>query len=169
MTRVLIVEDQRMMREDMENYLSSSGRYQLVRSIANAKMAEEACRNSGAQLILMDVCTENDESGFVATAAIKASMPQVKVVIVTSMVECGFLDRARAVGADSFWYKDTSCEELLAVMDRTMNGESVAECRGMYLLFLFRDVSAPSALPAKGFHGYEGLLSEILSFLMRNK
>lgn len=125
MTRVLIVEDQRMMREDMENYLSSSGRYQLVRSIANAKMAEEACRNSGAQLVLMDVCTENDESGFVATAAIKASMPQVKVIIVTSMVECGFLDRARTVGADSFWYKDTSCEELLAVMDRTMNGENV--------------------------------------------
>lgn len=125
MTRVLIVEDQRMAREDMENYLNSSQRYQLAGSIANAGLAEAACRNSGAGLVLMDVCTENDESGFLATAAIKASMPQVKVIIVTSMVECGFLDRAREVHADSFWYKDAGCEELLTVMDRTMNGESV--------------------------------------------
>ena len=123
MTRVLIVEDQRMAREDMENYINASGRYQLAASIAKAGMAESACLHSGSQLVLMDVCTENDESGFAATEAIKASMPQVKVIIVTSMVECSFLDRARKAGADSFWYKDAGCEELLGVMDRTMDGD----------------------------------------------
>ena len=125
MIRVLIVEDQSMARENMENYLSSSKRYQLAASITNAGLAEAACRSSSAELVLMDVCTENDESGFLATEAIKASMPQVKVIIVTSMVECGFLERARSVGADSFWYKNAGCEELLKVMDRTMDGECV--------------------------------------------
>ena len=33
MIRVLIVEDQRMAREDMENYIQSSGRYCLAASI----------------------------------------------------------------------------------------------------------------------------------------
>ena len=58
MIRVLIVEDQRMAREDMENYIQSSGRYCLAASITNAAMAETVCRQSRCELVLMDVCTE---------------------------------------------------------------------------------------------------------------
>mgnify|MGYP000458898630 CR=1 FL=1 len=52
-------------------------------------------------------------------------MPQIKVIIVTSLVECSFIDRARKAGVESFWYKDAGKEELLEVMDRTMKGENV--------------------------------------------
>ncbi len=69
MIRVLIVEDQRMAREDMENYIQSSGRYSLEASITNATMAETVCRQSRCELVLMDVCTEDDESGLVAKRA----------------------------------------------------------------------------------------------------
>ena len=71
MIRVLIVEDQRMAREDMENYIQSSGRYSLEASITNAAMAETVCRQSRCELVLMDVCTEDDESGLVAAEQIK--------------------------------------------------------------------------------------------------
>lgn len=125
MIRVLIVEDQRMAREDMENYIQSSGRYCLLASITNAAMAETVCKQNGCDLVLMDICTEADASGLVAAEQIKKKMPQIKVIIVTSMVECSFLDRAHKAGVDSFWYKDASREELLEVMDRTMQGESV--------------------------------------------
>lgn len=50
MIRVLIVEDQRMAREDMENYIQSSGRYCLAASITNAAMAETVCRQSRCDL-----------------------------------------------------------------------------------------------------------------------
>ena len=75
--------------------------------------------------LVMDVCTENDESGLVAAEKIKKTMPQIKVIIVTSLVECSFIDRARKAGVESFWYKDAGKEELLEVMDRTMKGENV--------------------------------------------
>ena len=55
MIRVLIVEDQRMAREDMENYIQSSGRYSLEASITNAAMAETVCKQSRCELVLMDV------------------------------------------------------------------------------------------------------------------
>lgn len=42
-----------------------------------------------------------------------------------SMVEVGFLDRAKAAGADSFWYKDISREKLIDIIDRTMAGEKI--------------------------------------------
>jgi len=76
-------------------------------------------------LILMDVCTVRDENGIDACAVIKKKFPQIKVIIVTSMAEHTFLERAKAAQADSFWYKDASHGELLSVMDRTMAGEHI--------------------------------------------
>ena len=115
MIRVLIVEDQRMAREDMENYIQSSGRYCLAASITNAAMAETVCRQSRCELVLMDVCTEDDESGLVAAEQIKKTMPQIKIIIVTSLAECSFIERAHKAGVESFWYKDAGKEELLEV------------------------------------------------------
>ena len=125
MVKVMIVEDQPMVRLAMEQYLASGKCYQTVASISNAAMAEAVCRKCGADLILMDICTEEDESGLDAAKKIKKALPWVKIVMITSMVEFGFLEKAKEAGADSFWYKDATPEELLAVMDRTMEGESV--------------------------------------------
>lgn len=125
MAQVLIVEDQKMPRENMIGYVNSSNNYKLAGTLSNAAMAELFCAGHHVDLILMDVCTERDENGLEATAIIKKRFPKIKVIIVTSMVECSFLDRAHEAGADSFWYKDDSEDEPLTVMDRTMTGESV--------------------------------------------
>lgn len=125
MTNVLIVEDQPMMCENMENCIRHCQGYRLARSIAKAGLAAACCEREQIDLILMDVCTENDESGFEATRAVKARFPQIKVIIVTSMLDSGYLARGREVGADSFLFKDAGCGELMAVIDRTMTGESV--------------------------------------------
>ena len=41
------------------------------------------------------------------------------------MAEHTFIEKAKAAHADSFWYKDASRGELLAVMDQTMAGEHI--------------------------------------------
>lgn len=125
MINVLIVEDQRMTRENMESSIRADERYRLAASIANAGLAEMSCMQNHIDLVLMDICTENDESGFGATVRIKARFPKIKVIIVTSMLDCGYIERAREVGADSLWFKDVSREELMTVVERTVNGESV--------------------------------------------
>ena len=125
MTNVLIVEDQRMMREMMENYIKQTEGYRLSGSIAGAGLAEKYCSQNPVDLVLMDVCTENDESGFEATGIIKTRFPNIKVIIVTSMLDVSYLARAREAGADSIWFKDVSREELMSVVERTMKGEKV--------------------------------------------
>ena len=125
MIRVLIVEDQRMARENMEAIIRSSGRYALAGSIPNAADAELFCLRGGVDLVLMDVCTARDESGIEACAVLKKKFPRIKVIIVTSMAEHTFLEKAKEANADSFWYKDASRGELLTVMDQTMAGESI--------------------------------------------
>lgn len=123
MKRVLIVEDQRMPRENMELMITESGRYELAGSIGDADLALARCCRSPVDLILMDVCTSGSRDGIDAAAEIKTKFPNIKIIIVTSMAEVGFLDRARAAGADSFWYKDISRERLIDIIDRTMAGE----------------------------------------------
>ncbi len=125
MFNVLIIEDQRMMREIMETYITQAEGYHLSGSFPAAGDAEKFCALNPVDLVLMDVCTENDESGFAATQAIKARFPKIKVIIVTSILDAGYLNRAREVGADSIYFKDVSQTELMNVVERTMMGESV--------------------------------------------
>ena len=125
MTKVLIVEDQRMAQENMEAIIKASDNYTLAGIIANAADAELFCMREPVDLILMDVCTARDENGIEACAVIKKKFKKIKVIVVTSMAEHTFLEKAREACADSFWYKDASHGELVDVMDRTMAGEHI--------------------------------------------
>ena len=125
MTRVLIVEDQRMAQENMESIIRSSENYALAGAIANAADTELFCMRCNVDLILMDVCTARDENGIEACGVIKKKYPHIKVIVVTSMAEHTFIEKAKSAMADSFWYKDASQSELLTVMDRTMAGEHI--------------------------------------------
>ena len=125
MKQVLIVEDQRMPRKYMESMISDSKYYALAASISGADVALAYCKRQMIDLILMDVCTSGNKDGIEAAAEIKAAFPDIKIIIVTSMVEAGFLERAKAAMVDSFWYKDLSPEDLLDVIDRTMAGEQI--------------------------------------------
>ncbi len=125
MKKVLIVEDQRMAQENMEAIIKSSDNYTLSGIISNAADAELFCMRTCVDLILMDVCTARDESGIDACGVIKKKFPNIKVIIVTSMAEHTFIEKAKEAKADSFWYKDASDGELIAVMDKTMAGEHI--------------------------------------------
>ena len=92
---VLIVEDQRMPRENMERILLDSGKYALSASVNGADVALAVCRREQIDLILMDVCTAGNKDGIEAATEIKAEFPGIKIIIVTSMVEVGYLKRAK--------------------------------------------------------------------------
>ena len=125
MIRVLIVEDQKMAQENMEAIIAANENYTLAGIIPNAADAELFCMRAPVDLILMDVCTVRDESGIDATAVIKKKFPKIKIIIVTSMAEHTFIEKAKEAGADSFWYKDASHGELLSVMNQTIEGEHI--------------------------------------------
>ena len=125
MIKVLLVEDRKMSRDSIIGYMKGSDRYALAAQTASAGMAEMLCMQKRIDLVLMDVCTANNEDGIEAAAAIKRHFPDIKVIIVTRMTTVDLIERARRANADSFWYKEIEGDELLDVMDRTMNGEHI--------------------------------------------
>ena len=125
MINVLIVEDDPMARQLLEIYINASEKYNHIQSLESAALSEFCCRTNKVDVILMDVCTAMNASGLDAAEKIKKSFPHIKVIIITSQPECSFIDRANAVGVDSFWYKNSDADEILSVMYRTMAGERV--------------------------------------------
>lgn len=114
-----------MAQKLLEIFVSENSSYQVAHIIESAAMAEFYCMTHQIDLILMDVCTAMNVSGLEAAEKIKSRFPNIKIIIITSQPECSFIDRARAAGVESFWYKTASAEEILTVMDRTMAGERI--------------------------------------------
>lgn len=123
--RVLIVDDQAIARQVFRGIVEASPAYALTDAIASAKVADAYCAAGLVDLILMDVMMKDGYTGLDASARIKASYPQVKIIIVTTMPDALFLKRAREVGVDSFWHKEVQAVPLLELMDRTMAGERI--------------------------------------------
>lgn len=123
--RVLIVDDQNMPRQLFESFVAGSENYELAASVDSAKVADLWCSAGKVDLILMDIVMNDDVSGLDAAARIKASYPQIKIIMVTSMPDSAFLKRAREIGVDSFWYKEVQDAPMLEIMDRTMAGENI--------------------------------------------
>ena len=123
--RVLLADDQKVMRMLVENILAASDAYTLVASLENTKGADVLCREQNIDLALLDIVFADGGSGLDAARAIKTVSPRTKVVMMTSMPEVSYLDRAREIGVDSFWYKEVQDLPLLTLLDRTMAGERI--------------------------------------------
>ena len=122
---VMIVEDQAMPRQLFETIVKSEPKFNLALSIDNAEIADICCARQGIDLVLMDVVTKNGASGLSAAERIKAANKKIKIIIVTSMPECSYVERAKKIGVEGFWYKDFGNEPILSIMNRVLNGETV--------------------------------------------
>ena len=123
MRKILIVEDQALARNYLCACVDKCTDCQVAGTLFRADAALRRCGEGAVDLILMDICTESDSDGLVAAESIKKIYPQIKIVMVTSMLEGRFLDRAKKIGADSFWYKDSPSGDLVGVIEGTLAGK----------------------------------------------
>lgn len=125
MINVIIVEDQKLIRGILEGYVNRENDFNLAASVSAASQAPEICDKKPIDLIFMDVQTEHRENGLDAVKAIKQKHPNIKIIVITSLVDADVLKKARQNGADSLWYKDVDNDSLSDIIKRTMNGEHI--------------------------------------------
>ncbi|MBQ7371674.1 MAG: response regulator transcription factor [Blautia sp.] len=123
--KVMVVDDQKPSRKMFELYIASSGKYEVAFSVASAAVADIYLLKNHVDLILMDILMDDGSNGLDAAEKIKKQYPRIKIIAVTSMPEYSWMKRARKIGVDSFWYKETDEQTILEVMDRTMDGEHI--------------------------------------------
>jgi DNA-binding NarL/FixJ family response regulator len=125
MIKILIVEDQTMLRESLEHVIGGQADMEVVGTADDAANAPELCRTLKPDLVLMDVVTKNNSSGITYTAQIREKFPEIKIVIMTALPEITFSDEARKAGAHSFIDKEMSNDHLFHVIRNTMQGYSI--------------------------------------------
>ncbi|MBQ6513470.1 MAG: response regulator transcription factor [Clostridia bacterium] len=123
--RVAVVDDQYLARGFFEGLVRMSERYELAASIPCAEQAITFCDQNPVDLVVMDVMMKHGLDGLTCARSIKASHPEVKIILTTSTAEAEWIEKARRARVESFWFKEYSSTSLTEVMDRTMDGESV--------------------------------------------
>jgi DNA-binding NarL/FixJ family response regulator len=122
--RVLLVDDDDLMRAGLRSVLSSDASIEVVGEAGDGRTGLERVRELRPDLVLMDVRMPNVD-GIAATRELLAARPNVKVVILTTFEEDDYIFGALSAGASGFLLKRTSPEELIAAIHTVAAGDSL--------------------------------------------
>ncbi len=123
--KIMIVDDQFVSRELFKLYIEQSPEYEVLYCIDTAMFADTYVLKAPLDLVIMDILMNDGSNGLDAAEKIKKLKPDLKIIAVTSMPEVSWMERARKIGIESFWYKDVSEETLIEIVERTLKGESI--------------------------------------------
>ncbi|MGH2904798.1 MAG: response regulator [Solirubrobacteraceae bacterium] len=122
--RVLLVDDDDLMRAGLKAVLSSDGRIEVVGEVSDGHFAADRVRVLRPDVVLMDVRMP-DLDGIAATRKVLAATPEVKVVILTTFEQDDYIFGAINAGASGFLLKRSRPEELLAAIHTVAAGDSL--------------------------------------------
>jgi DNA-binding NarL/FixJ family response regulator len=124
MTRVLIADDDDLMRAGLVELLSGEPEIEIVAEAATGRQAVERARRLGPDVVLMDVRMP-DLNGIQATGELIRAAPDTKVLILTTFEQDDYIFGALRAGASGFLLKRTRPEELIAAVHTVARGDSL--------------------------------------------
>ncbi|HET7170086.1 MAG TPA: response regulator transcription factor [Gaiellales bacterium] len=122
--RVLLVDDDDLMRAGLRAVLRSDPDVEVVGEAENGRSAVSAARTHRPDVVLMDVRMP-DLDGIAATREVLAVSPAIRVLILTTFEQDDYIFGALSAGASGFLLKRTSPEELLAAIRTVAAGDSL--------------------------------------------
>jgi DNA-binding NarL/FixJ family response regulator len=124
MTRVLIVDDDHLMRAGLAELLSGEPEIEVAGQASTGREAIERTRRLDPDVVLMDVRMP-DLDGIEATRELASAAPRARVLILTTFEQDDYVFGALRAGASGFLLKRTPPEELIAAVRTIAGGESL--------------------------------------------
>jgi DNA-binding NarL/FixJ family response regulator len=122
--RVLIVDDDALMRAGLRGVLASDAAIEVVGEASDGRDAVYRARLLHPDVVLMDVRMP-DLDGIAATRELLDAFPDVRVVIVTTFEQDDYIFGALRAGASGFLLKRSRPEELIAAIHTVAAGDSL--------------------------------------------
>jgi DNA-binding NarL/FixJ family response regulator len=145
--RVLLVDDQTLVRMGFRMVLDAQDGVEVVGEAADGRTGIDMCRTLSPDVVLMDVRMP-DTDGIAATELIAQDCPQSRVIVLTTFDLDEFAFAALRAGASGFLLKDVGPAELLASIRAVAGGDAAISSRvsrRMLDLFSQRLPSGPSS------------------------
>ena len=124
MTRVLIVDDDDLMRAGLAELLSNDPTIEIVGQASTGRQAIERVPRLAPDVVLMDVRMP-DLDGIAATGELARVAPAARVLILTTFEQDDYVFGALRAGASGFLVKRTRPEELIAAVHTIAAGDSL--------------------------------------------
>ena len=161
-TRILIADDQELIRHGFRMMLDADSRLEVVGDAANGEQAIEQARERCPDVMLMDLRMPVLD-GIAATAVITAELPEVRVLALTTFDLDEYAFGALHAGASGFLLKDTRPAELADAIIAVHGGDAVVAPRITAKLIEVAAPHLPGVSPATGdaHPDADGRLSEL--------
>jgi two-component system response regulator DevR len=124
--KVLIVDDHRVVRVGLKTVLSDSPRIRVVGEAASVKNGVSEALRLRPDVALLDIRLP-DGTGFDASRKIKAAIPSVRVLMLTSYVDDKLVLEAIAAGADGYLLKQVEDQDIAAAIEKVAAGGAVLD------------------------------------------
>ena len=126
MIRILLAEDQGMVRGALAALLRLESDFEIVAEVARGDEVVPTALETQPDIALLDIEMPG-ESGLSAAEALQARLPACRVIILTTFGRSGYLRQAMESGAVGFLLKDAPAAELATAIRRVMGGERVVD------------------------------------------
>lgn len=124
MIKVLIADDQKLIRESLKIVLDTYQDIQVIDTVGDGKQVLESIEEQEPDVILMDIRMPNMD-GTVSTKLVKQSYPHIKIIILTTFDDDDFIFSALKYGASGYILKGVSPAELHDAITTVYNGGSM--------------------------------------------
>lgn len=125
-TRILLAEDQGMLRSALASLLDVEPDMQVVAQVGRGDEIVEAVAEWAPDVALVDIDLPG-ASGLDILPDLTTRFPDCTVIIVTTFARAGYLRRAMTSGARGFLVKDDPVDQLAAAIRRVLSGETVVQ------------------------------------------
>jgi two-component system response regulator DesR len=126
MIRILLADDQHLVRGALSALLGLEPDFEVVAEVADGAAAVAAATGHRPDVALLDIEMPGMD-GIEATARIHRALPGTRVLILTTFGRPGYLRRAMDAGARGFVVKDAPAADLAAAVRRVHAGETVVD------------------------------------------
>ena len=126
MIRILIAEDQGMVRGALAALLALEPDLEVVAQVSSGDQVLSAARETHPDIALLDIEMPGMD-GIEAAAALRRELPETAPLIVTTFGRPAYLRRAMEAGAVGFLVKDAPSERLANAIRRAATGERVVD------------------------------------------
>ena len=124
MTRVLIVDDDDLMRAGLRELLANDPSIEVAGEASTGREAVDAARRLSPDVVLMDVRMP-DLDGIAATRELAQVAPDSRVLILTTFEQNDYIFPSLRAGASGFLLKRTRPEDLIAAVHTIAVGDSL--------------------------------------------
>ncbi|HKT39972.1 MAG TPA: response regulator transcription factor [Ktedonobacterales bacterium] len=126
MIRILLAEDQAMVRGALVALLSLEADMEIVAEVARGDEVVAAALAAKPDVALLDIEMPGCD-GLTAAAQLHAQLPACRILILTTFGRPGYLRRAMESGVVGFLLKDAPAAQLSSAIRRAMAGERVVD------------------------------------------